>query len=353
MKRVTLDDLAKHLGLSKFSVSRALSGKPGVSERTREQVFNAAKALGYSHPAMDRPGRFQNRKVVLIIPRVDAVASPYWAVTLAGLESEAEKMGYDLSIHMVSEDARNTLSLSGYQGAIVAGRQSRGLTDAYLKADIPVTLIGHPQPLERVDCVRSESWSSGYLMGEHLFGLGHRRIAFLTDAPEDRSRQERFRGLSDAMELAGEAVDVRCLTVEPESDAKGAARAILGVGDPPTALFGATDLVAVTMAWALKEMGLEIPGHVSVAGCNNSELAKQIGLPLTTVHYQMREVGAAAMHMLHWRMEKAEPGEPARQLLLRPELITRESTGKPNATGLKRALRSALRRAKAHKMPAA
>lgn len=338
MKRVTLDHLSAHLGLSKFSVSRALSGKGGVSERTRRDVFEAARKLGYNHPAMERMG-IPGRKLKLLIPRADSVSSQFWGEVIAGAEAEAARMGFDFSVDLVTEDSNSALLLRGVSGVIVAGRRSRGLTEQYIHADLPVVLIGHQTPFEKVDCVRSSSWASGYLIGKHFSGLGHRHIAYFTDVPEDKARQERLRGLRDAMNEVDGAT-IASHTYAPGSDAVLALRRSLTVRDTPTAVFGATDLVAMSIAWAALEMGLRIPQQLSIAGCNDVPVAMHIGLKLSTIRQPTRDVGAAAIQMIDWRLERARPGEAPRQLLLQPQFVQRESTAVPNAVALARALKS-------------
>ncbi|CAN5139033.1 LacI family DNA-binding transcriptional regulator [soil metagenome] len=338
MKRVTLDHLSAHLGLSKFSVSRALSGKAGVSERTRRQVFEAARQLGYDHPAMERGGA-PGRKLKLLIPRADSVSSQFWGEVIAGAEAEAVRVGFDFSVDLVTEDSNSGSLVRGVSGLIVAGRRSRGLTEQYIHGDLPVVLIGHQTPFEKVDCVRSSSWASGYMMGKHFADLGHRHLAYFTDAPEDKARQERFRGLRGAMAAVDGATAVSYPYV-PGSDAVAALRKSFAAREVPTALFGATDLVAMTIAWAALEMGLKIPQHISVGGCNDLPVAMHIGLKLSTIRQPTRDLGAAAIQVMDWRLERARPGEAPRQLLLQPQFIPRESTGLPNAVALGRALRS-------------
>jgi LacI family transcriptional regulator len=258
---------------------------------------------------------------------------------VAGAEAEALRLGFDFSVDLITEDSNSTAILRGISGLIVAGRRSRGLSEQYIHADLPVVLIGHQTPFERVDCVRSSSWASGYLIGRHFADLGHRHVAYFTDAPEDKARQERLRGMRDAMKVI-EGASITSHPYVPGSDAVAALRRSLAAADAPTAIFGATDLVAMTIAWAALEMGLKIPQHVSVAGCNDLPVALHIGLKLTTIRQPMRDVGAAAIQMMDWRLERARPGEASRQLLLQPQFVQRESTAAPNAAALARALRS-------------
>ncbi len=339
MKRVTLDHLSAHLNLSKFSVSRALSGKAGVSDRTRQQVFDAARELGYDHPSIESSDAPGGRRLKLLIPSIDAVSSLFWGEVVAGAEAEARRMGYELSTHLLSDGHGEPPVLRGIRGLIVAGRRSRGLSEPYFNVGLPVTLIGHPTPFEQIDSVRASSWSSGFLIGRHLAELGHRHVAYFSDAPDDRARQERLRGLRDAMTPV-EGATVTAYEYEPGSSTDGVFARCFAAENLPTALFGATDLVAMTLAWGLNAVGLKIPQHISVAGCNDSAVASHVGLKLTTIRSPMHRVGAAAIQMMDWRLEHAAPDEPARQLLLQQQFVQRESTDAPHPAALQRALAS-------------
>src|SRR5690625_3403171 len=97
MKRVTMDDLATHLGISKYSVSRALSGKSGVSEQTRERVWAAARKLGYELPRANSEGRRKQRgQLVLVMSRDEVHDHEVWMDVISGCEEAARQVGYSL-----------------------------------------------------------------------------------------------------------------------------------------------------------------------------------------------------------------------------------------------------------------
>ena len=106
----------------------------------------------------------------------------------------------------------------------------------------------------------------------------------------------------------------------------------------PTAFAGATDFVAITLAWGLLELGLKVPQHVSVIGSNDSHTASQLGLKMTTVRQPMNEIGATAVEMLRWRMQRAAPDARPRRTLLTPEFVERATHGRCNEAALLKAL---------------
>jgi LacI family transcriptional regulator len=335
-RRITLDDLSHQLKLSKFSVSRALSGRPGVSEETRAAVLEAARALGYNHPAAQAAVPVE-RIVHLVIPRADAINSSFWVEVIAGAEAEARASGYRLVVDVIGENQGPEIVEDKATGLLLAGRRSRGVLEPFLQMNLPKVLIGHPRPMELVDSVQSANFDAGYVVGDALGRLGHRRIGFFTDAPEDEGRNLRQAGLIEAMRVHGGEV-LPPFPFDLAADARSMVRAALRGSTPPTAFAGATDFVAITLAWGLVEMGLKVPQHVSVVGSNDSHTASQLGLKMTTVRQPMHEIGAAAVEMLHWRLERAAPTARPRRTLLTPEFVERATHGPANEAGLIAAL---------------
>jgi len=334
--KITLDDLSERLGLSRFSVSRALSGKRGVSEKTRQAVMNLARELGYNHAAVSR-GMPSERIIHLIIPQADAIKSSFWIEVIEGAEAEARAMGYRLVIDVLSSDKGTDVLQDDVHGLLLAGRRSRGIIEPFMQLDIPKVLIGHPRPMELVDSVQAANFDGGYCAGDMLGKLGHRCIAFFTDAPEDEGRNLRQAGLVEAMRVHNGVV-LPPIPFDASADAKTLVLETLRGPSMPTALTGATDFVAMTLAWGLMELGIKIPQHISVVGSNDSHTASQLGIRLSTVRQPMHEIGAAAMQQLRWRIEVAGPQARPRRTLLTPEFVERATHGTANPDALSRAL---------------
>lgn len=335
-QKITLDDLSRRMGLSKFSVSRALSGKPGVSEKTRDAVMQLARDLGYNHTGVQP--LVANEKIVhLIIPQPDAINSSFWIEVIEGAEAEARALGYRLVIDVLSSDRGTDIVQENVHGLLLAGRRSRGIIEPFIQLDIPKVLIGHPRPMELIDSVQAANFDGGYCAGDVLGKAGHRCIAFFTDAPEDEGRNLRQAGLVEAMRVHN-GVALPAVRFDASVDAKSVVLETLRGPQLPTAFAGATDFVAMTLAWGLMELGLKIPHHISVVGSNDSHSASQLGIKLSTVRQPMHEIGAAAMQALRWRLEQAAPNARPRRTLLTPEFVERGTHGPANSIGLARAL---------------
>nr|WP_314257335.1 LacI family DNA-binding transcriptional regulator [uncultured Devosia sp.] len=330
-QKITLDDLALRLGLSKFSVSRALSGKVGVSEKTRSTVLRVARELGYNHSAVS-PTVTGDKVVHLIIPQADAINSSFWVEVIEGAQAEAGVLGYRLVIDVLSADRSVEVLQENVHGLLLAGRRSRGVIEPFINLAIPKVLIGHPRPMEPIDSVQAANFDGGYCAGDVLGRLGHKAIAFFTDAPEDEGRNLRQAGLVEAMRIHGGAV--LPVHFDGRDDMKSEVLRVLRSAVTPTAFAGATDFVAMTLAWSLLELGFKIPQHVSVVGSNDSHTASQLGIKLSTVRQPMHEIGAAAMQMLHWRLENRNAHARPRRTILTPQFIERTTHGAADPDGL-------------------
>src|SRR5690606_18514804 len=148
LKRVTMDDIARHLGISKYSVSRALAGKPGVSEETRRRVLTAARDLGYRVPARDGSPTRRGRNLVLIIRSDEVHDHEFWMEVIAGCEGAARSAGFNLITRPLGpEEMGLQPSLDGVAGLLVAGSRARPAMEPYTSRGIPTVLITYPKPL--------------------------------------------------------------------------------------------------------------------------------------------------------------------------------------------------------------
>ncbi len=332
MKRVTLEHLAVELGISKYSVSRALSGKPGVSESTRERVVQVARELGYRHRAVLRPRRMASQQtIVLLIPHHDADDVAYWMGLIAGASREAEEFGYTFVTRPLESASEHRLaSLDRVAGVIVAGSRARPAMQQYLDVGIPAVLATYPAPLEPLDAVHNADHEGGLTVARHLMGLGHQRLAFVSEALDKPSFTARACGFREA----GEAGRASMLEIGIEPDRPGASferayRDLAERGDGPTGLFASTDEVAFAVAWALGRLGLNVPGDVSVVGFNDAFGSARFVPPLTTLRAPTKELGAVAMRFLHERLEGRV--DAPRRFQLAPALVIRQSTARPRS----------------------
>ncbi len=325
-RRVTVQLLADQLGLSKFSVSRALAGKPGVGEATRARVLRAAQSSGYRGLAT---AAAPVRQVLFVRHEQDSIPSELWINMLHGAEREGTRHG----LSIIPRQAQHLGDLARLDAAVVglvlALSRPTALSRDAARTGLPVVCAGHVDALEPVDQVVGADYEGGVAVARFLTGLGHRGIGFVRGNPGLYGRSERFRGLLDGAR-ATPGVEVRELGFTEPDGFRAAFLAMLRSGAAPTALFCAQDGLAVTAVSELLRLGVSVPDDISVVGYNDFLCATQIVPPLTTIRLPQEQMGVAMVRCIVERLSQpvAERLPPIR-LVVVPELVERRSTARP------------------------
>lgn len=322
--RVTIQDLADKLGLSKFSVSRALSGKPGVGEATRSRVFRAAQAMGYR---VNQDVAVTTGQILFIRQEIDPVSSELWLNIMYGAEREGDRLGFAIVPRQARHlgDARQ-LDPSTV-GLILAVPRPAEWTAAAVATGLPVVCASYVAPMEPIDQVVGADWEAGFGVAQMLTGLGHKEMAFVHGSATPLGRAERFRGFRDGVQQQLGA-GVEDIVFDEAEGFRHAFFAYLRTGGEPTALFCAHDGIAVSVISELLRLGIRVPDDISVVGFNDFVSAMQVSPRLTTVRTAQVAMGAAMVRCIADRLvgSKGSPRPPVR-LSLVSELIVRESTG--------------------------
>jgi LacI family transcriptional regulator len=300
------------------TVSRVLNCSPAVREETRRRVLDAIADLGYAPNAAARAlSTGRTRAIGVVAP---FFTRPSVIQRLRGISRVLACGGYRLVLF--DEHLEALPDGGGLDGLLsISLCPSEGELDRFAASGLPVVLVDHPH--ERVPAVYTDDVAGGRLATEHLLELGHERIALIGDAEEGcTSGAMRRSGYEAALEAAGLAVDpalVRRVPHEQEA-AAAATRELLQCGDPPTALFAASDTQALAALEAAGALGAAVPGDLSIVGYDDIELARYLGL--TTVAQPLEQSGACGAEMLLAALEGATA--PGRQLEV--ELIVRSTT---------------------------
>jgi LacI family transcriptional regulator len=326
--------VAARAGVSRTTVSFVLSKRPGVNipVATRQRVEAAAQELRYHAHGPARQlagGRSMTLGFVLRQSAEQVAADALLAETIHGLAASAKVAGYRVLIEPLMPGDSTYADLLDAQrtdGLVVSGPRSDDHELTKLVAEgFPIVLQGFRPDLS-VPSVDIDNRSAARAAVQHLIGLGHRRIACITNAPiAYTAAAERLSGYRDALEAAGLAFDER-LVIEGGFDAASGHHAMtrLLARTSLTAAFVASDVVALGAIRGIREAGLEIPHDISIVGFDDVALAEHFDPPLTTIRVPARALGEAAGRVLLARVK----GESvASRTLLPTELIVRESTG--------------------------
>jgi LacI family transcriptional regulator len=321
--RVTLQTIAREVGLSKYAVSRSLAGKSGVSEETRERIREMAERLGY----IKAPAQAVANDIAVVFHDLDPVNSELYMQIQNGVQGEAHRQGMGLRVHW-THSARQLEDLArACAGLLLVGPHDRDAIAAATATGIPIVRFGWVDPLEQADQVSGTDHEAGQAVIQYLVDLGHRSIAYVYGVPGYRGRRERFYG---AREIAEAHPDVALHVMQfDELGGFGEAyRALKETGMRPTAFFCAHDGLALTVVSELLGQGYRIPDDISVVGFGDFSPATQISPSLTTVRMEGQECGAVGLRLLLERIEHPrQPGDPARRINIASRMIERRSAG--------------------------
>jgi LacI family transcriptional regulator len=334
---VTIRDVAARLGLSITTVSRALDGYGDVAAATRTRVARAAAAMGYVPSSAARRLR-RNRSDIIgyILPASGGrFSDPFFSEFIAGLGDEVTARGFDLLVSTAQPDTEaerllytRWVSSRLVDGVVLGRMRLQDWRVTYLAASgLPFVAHGRTRQREKYPYIEMDSRSGFASLVAHLAARGHRRIAYI-GAPDAITLQaERYAGYCDGLAAAGLRLD-RALVATGDLTRPGgyeAARRLLERGEPPTAIIGVNDLTAVGAMRAAHERGLRVGTEIAVAGYDGTEDSAHTQPPLTTLKQPTYETARRLVGMLVAGIRGEEL--PEREIIVKPQLIVRESTG--------------------------
>jgi LacI family transcriptional regulator len=300
--RPTIRDVAAEAGVSTATVSKVLNRRHGVAPATSARVLAVIEQTGYSASLVAQSLRNQRTNVIGILV---ADVEPFSAELLKGAADAIRGSGYDLVVYSAGG---RTESREGWERRYLS-RLSGTLIDAAIVVTPTVVEVNYGAPVVAVDphtgpsalpTVDSDNVAGASLATQHLIELGHRRIAMLTGRPDLQSSRLREQGFRTAMAAAGIPVDESMVLAAAYEDeyAQAATRELLARTEPPTALFAANDVMAAAAIRVARDLGMDVPGALSVVGFDNIPELALSDPPLTTVEQPIRQMGREAMTMV-------------------------------------------------------
>ena len=331
----TLKDIARRVGKSVTTVSRALHDFDDVSPETKAEVRAIAKELGYTpNIHAQRLQKKRTDTIGFIMPTYGPrFSDPFFSEFLAGIGNQAAKLGFDL---MVSTRPPGTMELQAYDnnvrsprvdGFIIVRTRQHDQRIKYLsQMSIPFVAFGRMLDHGDYAFVDEDGEYGMSLITCHLADLGHKRIAYL-DAPEQYMfahyrRQGFLSGLkNNDLEFDPDLVLTGDMT---QRAGYQLATDLLTIDNPPSAIAASNDLMALGAISAAQQLGLVVGEDIAITGFDNIPLAEHCHPPLTTVHQPIYQIGEMVCEMLIKQI-RAEPLEQ-KQIILQPTLIVRQST---------------------------
>jgi LacI family transcriptional regulator len=333
-KTPTIRDVAQRAGVSVATASNVVNGARPVGEASRRKVLEAIAALDYR---LDRAASaLRGRSTRLIGMVVPDITNVFFASLVHGVETLAERDGYDLLIVSTSEDAANERrrieALIGRRidGLIVVPADDESMT-ALKGVDgsrlPPTVLVDRAAESPGFDTVRADGFAGGYAAARCLLDLGHRDIAVLTHSKRLDNIEQRIAGCRRALSEA--SLDGRARVMYGGHDLeslRGAVELELNRADRPTAIFALTNVCALASIKAARGLGLEIPGDVSIVGFDDFDWMSALSPYLTTVAQPVDDFASTAWRLLMRRL-KGDAESDVERIELPCTLKVRESTG--------------------------
>jgi len=348
----SIREVAKQAGVSIATVSRAFNTPELISAPTHKRVLEAADRLDY-RPLRARTRRGETVSRTAAHPVAEAFigfqffganssdvpqANPFYAPLLASAQKEAADRGLHLLVHTTD---RHQLALElpkmirdqTIAGMLLVGTADPAILNLFLERVPQIVLVDHRDPTCRHDCIVSDGLGGALAATQYLFGLGHRRIAFVRDDPSAASFQDRLRGFVCAHFEAGFLLNPHLVVdVADETEIPAVVTALLTRPDRPTAIFAANDRQALIVMQVCRTLGLSIPDDLSLIGFDDIAFSAHTWPPLTTVRIPKEYLGRLAVARLQERLRAPEPlveAMPAATIEVPVSLIVRQSCCPP------------------------
>ena len=339
MKRVTIQDIADELGISRNTVSKAINNADGLAEATRERILQKATEMGYKQFSYIRaqtasvvvPEAPRRGEIALLCGNVIAPAH-FASLMLDKLKMELSQIGYSLCTHRVERDdfARKSLPVTfdpeQALAVICIEMFDRAYDEMICALGLPVLFVDGPNKRDGIDLPADQLYmdntSAITRFVNDMLARGKRRIGFIGDYEHCQSFFERYTAFRYAMLMANAPVEERfCIKT---SERERLEEALAALEDLPDVFICANDFVAEDAIYALRKLGKSVPEDVLFCGFDDSPNSRIMTPTLTTVHIHTQVMAVAAIHLLLSRIE--EPTLDFRTVHTETGLVYRDST---------------------------
>lgn len=335
-RTISIQDVARAVGVSHTTVSRALRDSPLISLEVREKVQKLAQEMGYVPNAVAQSLRGQRTNTIGLV--VTTIADPFVGRVVRGIEEVAQQYHLSLFLSVSNNDADREVDVienfhrRRVDGIIVTATQLSEKHAKHLaRLDVPTVVINQQAEakLEHFHSVSIDDYSGARIAIDHLLELGHSAIGYIGAGNRPHSNQSRLKGYRDALTDANIKVAEDWIRIAPKEhryhsddvrDGEQLLPDLIAAG--VTAVFCFNDSIAVGALLACRLMGISVPEQLSLVGFDDIELAQFVTPPLTTIHQPKLRIGQLAMEMLLDLLNN----RPVQDHVLPTNLVLRSST---------------------------
>ncbi|WP_223067896.1 LacI family DNA-binding transcriptional regulator [Paenibacillus caui] len=331
-ERVTIQQIADALGLSRNTVSKALNNHPQIPDTTKEKVVQKATEMKYKNFHSLRIGN------IALLARGDINAISFYSETIKGMETRLRAEGFNLILSLVSQEDIKSRRLpanihsSNVDGIVCIEIFDKSYIQTVLNTNIPTVFIDFiPDTVftsHKYDIILIENEYPSFTLTEGLIKRGHQHIGFIGDYNHCRSFYERWLGFDRALRNSGAAPGSPYSITLPDNNpylhVEWMANQLKQLPSLPTAFVCANDDIGIAAIRALKEMNYRIPSDIEITGFDDIANAEIIDPPLTTVHTYPYDLGTRVVDALLVRIEQPERNNET--IYLETIIIKRGST---------------------------
>ncbi len=325
----SIKDVARLAGVSIATVSRVINKHESVKEKNRLRVLDAIKELKFNPSVVaQRLATGRSNVVALVIPRYEGIFYSFYALELIrGVGTLCDSLKLDLLLNLT--DARSSINLKNVGGVIFAdviGNRVQ-LEDA-LVVGIPCVVVNCFVEDLAVSCIAIDNLAGAEEAVNYLINLGHKRIAHITGDLITQAASERLEGYKQALKKHGLSLDEELIfkTDYSRGQARGAAEKLIKMPNPPTAVFVASDSMALEVMTVARERGKNIPNDLSIVGFDDNPSGLYGPVALTTVRQPLIKMAQESVKELSLLMSKKKT--KPEKIILPTELVIRESCQK-------------------------
>jgi LacI family transcriptional regulator len=328
MKIKNIKDVAREAGVSIATVSRVVNKLSSVKKYNREKVEEVIKKLKFrpNLSAQRLASKRNNNAIGLVIPRYGDIFHSYYALQiLQGIGIAVERMKMDLLLHVTNGET--FLNISSVEGVIfsdIIGNEEQ--VDGVVEAGLPCVIINYYTKDLPVSCISIDNFNAGVDAAEYLIKLGHSRIATITGALKTQVAIDRLNGYLTALEkhdIEKKKDYIKYGDFGRES-ARMLTKELIRMKIPPTAIFAASDEMAVGAIQVCLENGISVPGDISVIGFDDNPFALSYSpVPLTTIRQPLHKMATIAAQILNQIIQKKIRTD--KRIILSTELVERSS----------------------------
>jgi len=334
LNQVTIKDIARLLGMSPSSVSRALHDHPDISPATKEKVLALAKKLDYQPNSIARSLKIRKTRTIGVL--VPTIRHDFFASVISGIEEVAYQAGYSIFVSQSNENyEREMLNVQALlsnrvDGLLVSISQTTKSSEnfrAILKKGIPLVFFDRAFEDLPANRVIVDDYDGAYRAVDYLISRGYKKIAHLAGPSYLSISRERYSGYRTALKdhnIRFRANYVVSGGLEEKDGIEGMTR-LFDLGEKPDAIFAVNDPVAIGAFIKIREKGLKIPDDIALVGFSNNPITSLIEPPMTTVEQPSHKLGQTAATLLLEQIENDSDGE-TKTIVLKTKLIVRGST---------------------------